>query len=370
MGMPNYRLALAAGIACAASPLAAGAQTPASDSIPRYSRVTSVRELPDGRVLVSDAGLSRADLLSPELRFVRAAAQRGDGPLAFKSSDLLVAAGGDSTVIVDDIGAGLLVLNPSVEVVGRRAFPRLTSGARTLITEVRGGDAAGRLYFTGFRPNANPTAARDSAPLLRWTPATDAIDTLTWIRIPVPGMRRSEANPDSMINVRPDPFEWRDTWTVAPTGRVFVVRGDDFHGEWYDGATRVATGAAQNVPRVAVSADDIQRLRDQKFTINTPQGPRTISAATGAQISAVKPFVAEGAPPRVDQQGRVWVERSRASGSGLVTYDLFDNTGSAVLTVQLANGARTVGFGAGAVYVTKPVGNGRYEVTKGRWSGR
>lgn|GEM_PF-3738368 len=173
---------------------------------------------------------------------------------------------------------------------------------------------AGRLYCTGFRSNANPTAPRDSAPLLRWTPATDAIDTLTWVRIPVQGMRRSEANPDSMINVRPDPFEWRDVWSVAPNGRVVVVRGDDYHVEWYDGY--------------------------------------------------------DGAPPRVDQQGRVWIERSRTSGTDLVTYDLFDNTGSAVLTVQLAIGARAVGFGAGAVYVTKPVENGRYEVTKGRWSGR
>lgn len=76
----------------------------------------------------------------------------------------------------------------------------------------------------------------------------------------------------------------------------------------------------------------------------------------------------DGAPPRVDQQGRVWIERSRTSGTDLVTYDLFDNTGNAVLTVPLANGARTVGFGAGAVYVTKPVENGRYEVTKGRGS--
>ncbi|MDQ8164807.1 MAG: hypothetical protein P3A28_03495 [Gemmatimonadota bacterium] len=149
-------------------------------------------------------------------------ARQGDGPLAFKSSDLPLAAGGDSTFVVDDIGAGLLLLNPSVDAVGRRALPRLTSGTRTLITEVRGGDVAGRFYCPGFRPNANPTAPRDSAPLLRWTPATDAIDTLTWVRIPV----------------------------------------------------------------------------------------------------------------------------------------------------QLANGARTVGFGAGAVYVTKPVENGRYEVRKGRWSGR
>jgi hypothetical protein len=48
-----------------------------------------------------------------------------------------------------------------------------------------------------------------------------------------------------------------------------------------------------------------------------------------------------------------------------VIYDLFDAAGKAVLTVQLANSARTVGFGNGTLYVTKPAENGRYEIAKG-----
>ena len=155
-------------------------------------------------------------------------------------------------------------------------------------------------------------------------------------------------------------------WSVAPDGRVAVVRGDDYHLEWVDGAARVASGRALEVARVPVSPDDVQRLRDTKFTISTPQGPRTISAATGAQLSSVKPFIAEGAPPRVDPEGRVWVERSRASSDVLVTYDLFDAGGEPVLTVQLADRAHVVGFGDDAAYVTKPLADGGHVIAKGR----
>ena len=348
------------------SRVALAQSTAVGDSVPRYSRVTSVRELSGGRVVVADAGLSRVDLLSPELRFIRAAATSGEGPLEYRSSDWLLGGASDSTIVVDDIGGSLLVLDASARAIGKRLIRRVASGTRTLVTEVRGGDAAGRLYFTGIRPNATPGAPRDSVPLLRWTPTTDVVDTLTWLRVPVPGLRRSEANPDSMIHVPADPWEWRDAWSVAPDGRVAVVRGDDYHLEWFDGAARVASGRALEVARVPVSPDDVQRLRDTKFTISTPQGPRTISAATGAQLSSVKPFIAEGAPPRVDPEGRVWVERSRASSDVLVTYDLFDAGGEPVLTVQLADRAHVVGFGDDAAYVTKPLADGGHVIAKGR----
>ena len=343
-----------------------GAQSPGTaDSVPRYSRVTSVRELSGGRVLVSDAGLSRVDVLNAELRFLRAAARQGEGPLEYGSSDLLLVAG-DSTLVVDDIGSSLLVLDPEARPVAKRGYRRPQRGERALVSEVRGSDRAGRLYFTGFRTGANPTSPRDSAPLLRWTKTTDAIDTVTWIRVPVPGLRPSETNPDSLMNARPDPFEWRDVWSVAPDGRVVVVRGDDYHVEWIEGDGRRTIGPALEIPRARVSAEDIQRIRDTKFTIATPEGPRTISAATGARVSNVKSHVAEGTMPRVDPEGRVWVERSRETGENRVTYDLFDRSGSAVLTVQVAHGARVAGFGAQAVYATRPVDGGRVEVTKGR----
>lgn len=338
----------------------------ARDSVPQYSRVTSVREISGGRVLVSDAGLSRVDLLSPEMRFLGAAAKKGDGTLDYQSSDMLLAVAGDSTWIVDDVGASLLLLDPSMRAISKRPHRREVSGTRTLMTEVRGIDAAGHLYFTGLRPNLVPRAPRDSVPLLRWAPTADVIDTLTWIRIPVFGMRPSEVKPDSMINVAADPWEWRDVWSVAPDGRVAVVRGDDYHLEWFAGPVKVASGRAVPAPRVPVSAEDVQQLRDTKFSISTPEGPRTVSAASGAQLSSAKPFVASGAPPRVDSDGRVWVERSRASHDDLVTYDVFGATADPVLTVQLANRARVVGFGNEATYVTKPVASGRHVVQKGQ----
>jgi hypothetical protein len=337
-----------------------------SDSIRPYSRVTAVRELPSGSVIVSDAGLSRVEMLSPSLSRAVPVTSRGEGPTEYRSADFLLAAPGNTTQVVDFESVALLEIDPSGAPVRKIPVRKLTSGTRTLSPEIGGRDDAGRYYFTGIRPNATPGAPRDSSPLLRWTPSTDAIDTLTWIRIPVMGLRRSATDTNAMLNARPDPFEWRDTWTVAPTGRVAVVRGDDYHVDLYDDARLVVSGPRVTAPRVLVSETDAARLRADSISITTPTGTRTISNATGAVLSTHKAFVVTDAPPRIDRDGRLWVERSRATASDLVTYDLFDASAKPTLTVALKNDARTVGFGDGTVYVTHPTETGRYKLSRGQ----
>ncbi len=378
-GMPTHRIAVAAAVALAAAPstptAVAGAQQARSsavmsDSIRPYSRVTAVRELPSGSVIVSDAGQSRVELLSPSLQRMVPVTSRGEGPTEFRSADFLLAAPGNATQVVDFEGVALLEIDPSGAAVRKFPVRKLTSGTRTLSPEIGARDNAGRYYFTGIRPNATPGAARDSAPLLRWTPTADAIDTLTWIRIPVAGLRRSAADSSAMLNARPDPFEWRDMWTVAPNGRLAVVRGDDYHIDLYEDARRVVSGPRVQAPRELVSAADAARLHADSISITTPTGTRTVSNATGALLSTHKAYVVTDAPPRVDRDGRIWVERSRASGTDLVTYDVFDATANPVLTVALRNNARTVGFGEGTVYVTHPNESGRYKISRGQLPGR
>ncbi len=372
--MPTSRVTITAlatiAIATVAPGITANAQQARSravmsDSIRPYSRVTAVRELPSGRVIVSDAGQSRVELLSPSLHRAVPVTARGEGPTEFRSADFLLAAPGNATQLVDFESAALLEIDSSGTPVRKFPVRKLTSGTRTLSPEIRARDDAGRYYFSGLRPNATPGAPRDSAPLLRWTPSTDAIDTLTWIRIPVAGLRRSASDTSALLNARPDPFEWRDTWTVAPTGRVAVVRGDDYHVEFYENARLVVSGPRVPAARVLVSDVDAARLRADSISIATPTGTRTVSNATGALLSTHKPFVVTDVPPRVDRDGRLWVERSRATGTDLVTYDLFDASAKPVLTVALRNHARTVGFGDGTVYVTQPTESGRYKLSRG-----
>jgi hypothetical protein len=56
---------------------------------------------------------------------------------------------------------------------------------------------------------------------------------------------------------------------------------------------------------------------------------------------------------QVTPEGEVWVLRTRPAGDKVPTYDVFDRNGALVKKVVLNPRSRVVGFGRGAVYVTR-----------------
>lgn len=340
---------------CAATPLAAQVPT---DSTPRFSRVVGVRELRDGRVIVADAGQLKVWLLQPDLRTGGQLGRTGTGEGEYQSADLLIPAG-DTTLVFDILGSGLVQVGPDGAIGRTRPIRPASSAANAIAPEIRASDARGRIYYTGPVPrNRPPNATRDSVALLRREVAADRADTIAWLRVPVSGPRRAK-DADSLIQSRPDPFEWRDTWAVDPAGRVAIVRGDDYRVEFIEEG-RVTRGPTIGGTRVAVGEADIETLRARKFTVMGPNGPVNISDEPAHAITRLKPFVAEGQQAHlVDPEGRIWIERSRLAGDDTTRYDVIGRDGAVAFNVALKNDVRAVGFGTGTVYGTRPAEGGR-----------
>jgi hypothetical protein len=354
------RVALAALLSIAAGSTAQAQTTP--DSAPRFNRVTSVRELRDGRVLVSDIGQMKAFVLSRDLSSATQVGRTGDGPGEHKSADLLLSSG-DTTLIFDILNARFLHVGPDGS-IGRTQSIRRTGGPNTLPPEIRANDATGAIYFAGPRANLPSNETRDSVPVLRRGVDAELTDTVAWARVPVAGMRRAK-NADSLIRSRPDPFEWRDVWTVDQSGRVALVRGDEYRMDYIERNGATLRGPVIGGARVPVTEADVQRLREQRFSVNGPNGPITMTNEPAHAVTPVKPFVAEGQVPLVDPNGRVWVERSRAVADDITRYDVFDRRGSIAFNVALKDNARAVGFGEGTLYATKPDGSGKVVLKRG-----
>jgi hypothetical protein len=331
---------------------AAGAQAPADTAL-RFNRISGIRELRDGRVLVADVGQSKVWVLSRDLRTGTQVGRTGKGPGAYQSADGLFAFG-DTTLIYSFDGANAVQILPDLTIGRADSIAPLSPVPPAFPPEARAIDATGAIYYAGLRPNRAAAGTRDSVPLLRRTITGTRADTVAWLRIPVSGMRRAK-NADSLIRSRPDPFEWRDAFTVDASGRVAIIRGDDYRVEYLE-AGRVTRGAGEPGARIAVTEADIQRLRDASFTVTTPQGPRTITSEPDHAITPVKPFFPDETRPLVDPNGRLWVERSAAAADTMSHYDVFDRAGKTAFNVTLKDKARVVGFGAGSVYLTKPVG--------------
>lgn len=326
--------------------------------LPRdFSQIRGVRELRDGRVLVTD-WVDEVVLVADLRRgTVRQIGRKGSGPTEYRLPASLLPLPGDSTLLVDQGNERLAVVGPDLSIA--RSFsshrPGLTHGVIP-----RGVDGAGRFYFeipNWTRPDAGPN---DSVIIARWDPRTGREDPI--------GRVRAETFREGPIQ-RGLPyviFAPQDVWQVDRDGRIAFVRASDYHVEWRDPAAgRLTRGPRTPYRPLRVSAAD-RTDYVRHFITTSPMGGRGIAglAATPAAMSSPE-AIARMVPnqefavvrppftdftPRIAADGTLWVERSMPAGAPRV-FDLFDRQGVRRQAIALPPGRRLVALGAGTVYL-------------------
>ena len=327
-----------------------------------YDNVTAVRELSDGRVIVADRLAKTVTLADFRSGSATAIGREGQGPGEYAFPAGLVALPGDTTLLVDPGQRRFLVIAPNGKPSALVSFPGNMMG----LLRVKGSDRQGRIYFQGSElggPMQANAPLPDSAPVLRWDRGRDRIDTLG--RIKIPAIQRAtsgSANARSVI-MRTQPFSGQDDWTVAPDGRVGVVRVGDYHVEWWQPAGAKVSGPAVAYQKVAVSAKDKELFRQAS---SNPRGGFRMQIGGGGpggggraappppslgepDWPAVKPPFRDGTS-QVAPDGSLWVQRYGAADAPLV-YDVFDASGRLARQVVMPESARLVGFGARGMYV-------------------
>ena len=328
-----------------------------------FDQVTAVRELSDGRVVVADRFAKAVSLVDMKRGTATAIGREGQGPGEFAMPWGLVALPGDTTLVIDPPQSRLLVVPPSGKPSGTLALP---VGGPTSLMTVRGADRQGRLYlqaprFTGQIPQDGNLP--DSVALLRWDRASSKVDTLGRIKVPSMSMATGGSGNTRSFMMRQQPLTVQDDWSVAPDGRVGVVRVGNYHIGWI-GAQRVAGPAVAYKPVPVTQADKdelARRMSDSRGAMRMtvggpPRGgaaapPRAPRPVDDADWPAVKPpFVEQTTMATPD--GSLWVRRSQPQGAPAL-YDVFDAQGRLTRQVALGKDMRVVGFGAASVYVAR-----------------
>jgi hypothetical protein len=62
----------------------------------------------------------------------------------------------------------------------------------------------------------------------------------------------------------------------------------------------------------------------------------------------------------------LWVQRTRAAGDDIPSYDVFDAQGHLVDRVAFPRNARLLGFGNGTIYLSRPDGNEQFYIQRYR----
>lgn len=367
---------------------AAGAQLPpirplgpaVATTTESFRSVPSVRALSDGRVLISDMTARRLLIFDSTLAKGQPVLNPG-GAAALQypaRGGLLLALGGDTTLVQDAAGASFIQLDPAGRVTRVMAFPRAQDAY--VISSFSGGtpliDANMRMIYrtrmppTGFsRATGNPIYP-DSAPVIAVSFETRRADTLAWMKIPpyVPSVSGRDADGRLRITSIAPPFELSDEWAALRDGTIAIIRWRDYHVDWVtpDGGKASSPKTSWNWVRMA--DDDKSRFIDTLRTVyqrNDSIAQASVTSFGGNapifETLTVAPSEVPDYPPpfvvratRVDLDDRIWVlERANVGSRAPLVYDVIDRTGQIVDRIQMPPDAAVIGFGPnGSVYLS------------------
>ena len=383
--------------------------------------IASVVALSDGRVYVNDIVSRRVVLFDSTLATTQVVA---DSTAATSNAygarpGALIGWRTDTVLFVDPASASMPVLGPAGKIVRVMAAPRGPAGAPVaagLVVGTSGFDATGRMIFNApvmVRP-PQPAPGRQAGPVLdslllvRYDMNARSFDTVGSYKTPKQKVAVTFDDDLHMtaIEVTPDLFPVIDDWAVMPDGTIAVVRGRDYHVDWFG-----ADGKWQSTPKMAF---DWQHLDDTQKTALIDSGLTAIKArrdsmmaalaargsAAGAAPASVEargggggraggggapsgppPAMIDGRPGlgdlpdyrpaftqravRADADGNLWV-RTSILANGQPVYDIVNRRGEVTDRVQLPPFRTIAGFGPGVVYMAVKDPSGTVHLERAR----
>ncbi len=326
-----------------------------------FSLIKGVREMSDGRVIVTDWIEERLVVVDFESGSTRDLGRVGGGPAEFRLPERLVALPADSTLLIDYGNARLMVLDSQLSFV--RTMSTRAHG-ETYAMSPRAADERGVLYFLlspwAGGPRGGPS---DSVAIGRWAPGFDGVDLVADILVKAYTSR--PAGPSTGIPYVP--FSNQDGWALSSDGWLAVVRSEPYRVEWYGPGGEGVIGSPIDYDRFPVTMED-RRNHVRDFLIGTAVAGRGEDGGMGhvpadAQSSAEVNRIARDAlfadefPPFVpgmvfaSSDGLLWVQRSLPADS-VPTFDVLGRSGVRMAVVTLPVGRRVIGFGDGTLYAT------------------
>lgn len=354
-----------------AAPGAASAQTPLG--VPNvvfpadFGTIQTVRELPDGRVLVADPlgkALYAVDLDAGARVVV---GSEGQGPQEYLQPDAVWPLPGDSTLLVDLGNGRLVVLGPDLTFGPTMpiAMGEPRPGSAFVLAIPQGVDQKGDLYARAMGGMGG--SLPDSAAVLRIDRGTSAVDTIGSFKLEDRTQSTSGGANNRNVRIEAVPLSPQDAWGVAPDGTVVLARSGDYSVEWISPDGRSTRGSANPFRAVGIgTAEKEEWVREQGrsgggigISMMVNNGAVQMNFSRGGMGGAREidqydwpsdkpPFYSERIV--IDNDGQAWVHRHVDAGE-LSTYDVFDRSGAHVGTYTLESGKRVISFGANSVYV-------------------
>ncbi len=354
---------------------------PATATIPEvFSRVSAVRELPDGRVLVVDEQETRLVIADPRSGTVTPVGRRGNGPGEFRQLGRLWLLRADSSLVKEPYAPRWLLLRGAT--ITATLGPGEPVVARAGQFPLMGADTLGNVYAVQFgRDGSGRLSPTDSLVLVRVNRRTLRTDTIARLR-PADAWSRSVGTSSGppvaaaaggggaarrfVIGIQAP-----DQAIAFPDGWVAVARVDPHRVDWCPPAGRCVPGREIPAPRVNLS--ERERRYYLEVAARTHGSPPTtdVAATTGwppfLPAFVVPPGSIDGSALHAMPDGRLMIARQPTSGSPFVRHDIVSRAGRVEGWLRLPVGEQVVGFGVASIYILITDAEGGQRVRRHPW---
>jgi hypothetical protein len=330
-----------------------------------FTVIGSVRELSDGRVLITDPRDGRVVVADLKTGAVIQVGRKGKGPNEYENPGPLIPLAADSSLLSDFMQRRWLLFSGPAIVA---TLPPDTPIIKAVSTFVRGADGRGNVWTTASPHRFNQETAKpgtltfgpaDSDFVVRANRATARLDTVTKLRGVVSRQTvtaNAEGKFQSVTQSRP-PLTVGEEAALFGDGWFAIARLDPYRVDWISPEGRVTRGRPIPVTPIKVTAAEKEAYFARQAAARAPRpGMPALPEALRRELDALRdqfpgvfpPFTAG---PIAAGDGTLWLRRPVSMNFPDYRYDVVDRRGQLVGVVSLAKGERIITVSATAAYV-------------------
>ena len=331
-----------------------------------FEALTSVRELRDGRLLLTDRRQQRLVLANIATGQVSTIGRRGQGPGEYGSAPQVYQLRGDSSLLVARTQRRWLLLDGASIVA---TLPPDAAALRETRSVVIGTDTLGRILTTRtppLQPGVTVIGKGDSLALLLVDRATGRADTIARLRrmpsrstLSVDAQGRETASSYDVIGLMPT----EEVATIFPDGTVAVARLDPFRIDWRFPNGTWVRGDSIAIRPVAIDTRQKRWYMQVIAGNEAPKAPETLSGWP----EAFPPFFSSSVPLIPAADGRLLIRRSRDADHQGYRYLVVDRRGQVSGEITIASNQAILGFGRSHVFVASTDNDGVQTLRRYPW---
>ena len=323
-----------------------------------FTAITSVRELSDGRILVTDPQdlqLVVADFRAGDSKQI---SRRGQGPGEYGMAAPLHGIGGDSSLMADFMGRRILLLDGDKVVA---TIPADNPIIRATQGFVRYADRFGHvlsLKSAEAPTGESVTGVRDSSTVLRFHRTTGKVDTITKV-LDRPVERtvvRNAKGEISSSSFRALRLRVGEQFIMHPDGWIAVVRINPFRVDWRSPEGRWTLGAPLPVPVIRMTEKEkaASRARTAASRAANPSSrpvPPQLQTPDDEWPDVMPPYLQNEMAFSPD--GDIIFRRQPSADQPGNAYYVVDRRGRLLGIIEMKDNERIIGAGARSLYVVE-----------------